>query len=745
MGAISMSLRRRLIRDSAVVWPAAVLVLAGLQAGAARADEASVAAAPSNLDSGNEVSGVDINAPEKPAPKRPAAAQSVQGVEVVAPRKLALPLLTEPVMETPQTITLITEQVMQLAGLTDLRDVLRLDPSVSQHADEDSGQGTNVEIRGFSARFDIYRDGQLDLGQYYRDPFDLETVEVLTGPSSVLFGRGSTGGAINDVSKKPTLDGHTAATLTAGDEGLGRLTGDVDAPLSATSAVRINGMADYSPTAGRDQVYTSRFGVSPVVAFGIGTPTEVTLGLMHQTQWGRPDYGVPWIDIAGTNVSHPAAVPWGNYYGFKDDFARTNADIGTVALKQDLAPGWTFNDQARYAIYSRSFRGVEPGVTPIVAPGTPLDEVTVTRTVRGLQSTESLLEDQADISGRFQLWGVTHKLVFGGEVGRQTSDPTTDSYSGVPGTNLISPDETALFSGVTKVKSQVDFTADTAGVYVGDTIEYGRLFEVEGVARIDRFAATFHNSVPTPVTLQETDTEPSYRAAFVYKPAPAGRIYVMYGTSFDPSAEGLSLSATTADLAPEREHTVEAGIKWEFDRVLLLSGAVFDTVQDNFREPSPTDSSLETIAGTARSRGIELEAQGHITPRWVVLGGYTYLDAKIISSPNNDIGQPLQDAPRNSLRLFSAYDVTDRLTMGGGMDYSSSRVPSSVPDPNNFRQEVPGYTTFSVLARYQLRPDLSLQLNVDNLFDKHYYDGTDDNHVNVGASRSVHLTLAFRQ
>jgi len=739
MGASIMNLRRRLIRDSALAWPGVVLAVAALQAGAARADEPSDAGAPPA-----QVSGIDVRAPDKAAPKRPA--ETVQGLEVNAPRKVALPLLTEPVMETPQTITLITEQVMQLAGLSDLRDVLRLDPSVSEHADEDSGQGTNVQIRGFSARFDIYRDGQLDLGQYYRDPFDLETVEVLTGPSSVLFGRGSTGGAINDVSKKPMLDGHTGATLTVGDEGLGRLTGDVDAPLSATSAVRINGMADYSPTAGRDKVYTSRFGLSPVVGFGLGTPTEVTVGLMHQTQWGRPDYGVPWIDIAGSNVSHPASIPWGNYYGFKDDYARTNADIATVALKQDLAPGWTFNDQARYAFYSRNFRGVEPGVTPIVAAGTPLDEVTVTRTVRGLHSTESFLEDQAEVSGRFQLWGVTHKLVFGGEVGRQTSDPTTNSYSAVPGTNLISTDEDALFSGVTKVKSQVNFTADTAGAYVGDTIEYGRLFEAEGVVRIDRFAATFHNSVPTPLTLQETDTEPSYRAAFVYKPAPAGRIYVMYGTSFDPSAEGLSLSATTADLAPEREHTVEAGIKWEFNhRALLLSGAVFDTVQDNFREPLPTDPSLETIAGTARSRGVELEAQGRITPRWLVLAGYTYLDATIISSPNNDVGQPLQDAPRNSLRLFSAYDVTDRLTLGGGLDYSSSRVPSSTPDPNGFRQEVPGYTTLSVLARYQLRPDLGLQLNVDNLFDKHYYDGTDDNHVNVGAGRSVHLTLSFRQ
>jgi len=291
----------------------------------------------------------------------------------------------------------------------------------------------------------------------------------------------------------------------------------------------------------------------------------------------------------------------------------------------------------------------------------------------------------------------------------------------------------------------VRFTADTAAGYIGDTLEFGRLFELEGVARVDQFNATYDNAIPTPTVLQSPDVEGSYRAALVYKPARDARVYVMWGTSFDPSAENLSLSATTADLAPEREHTLEAGAKWNLNRSLLLSADIFQTVQDNYREADPVDPELETIAGTARSRGFELLAQGRITPRWLVLSGYTYMVAKIIASPNDDIGQPLQDAPRNSVRLFSTYDITDRLTAGGGLNYSSSRVPSSLPDPNGFWQAVPGYTTVSLLARYQLRPNLSLQVNVDNLFDEHFYDGTDDNHVNIGAGRSVHFTLAFRQ
>ena len=675
-----------------------------------------------------------------------APAASVQGVVVTAPRKIDLPLLTEPVVETPQTITLITSQMMQLGGRNDLRDVLRFDPSVSQHADEDSGQGTNVQIRGFSARFDLYRDGQLDLGQYYRDPFDLETVEVLTGPASVLFGRGSTGGAVNAVSKTATLEGHADEAVTVGDDGLARITADLDVPFAATSALRIDGMAHTSGTAGRDQVYTRRDGVSPVIGFGLGGPTEVTVGLMHQRQWGRPDYGVPWIDLAGSgDVSHPAAGPRGAYYGFANDYSTVEADIATVALKRELAPGWVFRDQFRDARYSRSFRATEPGVTGIIPQDEPLSDVMVSRTVRGLSSTEGFLEDQADVSGRFKFAGVVHKLVIGGEVGQQTSDPTVHSYSGVPGVILVTPDETDRFSGVIGTKSMVRFTAETAGAYAGDTLEFGRLFELEGVARIDRFAARYTNAVPTRVSLDETDVEPSFRTAFVYKPAPSARVYVMWGTSFDPSAEGLSLSATTADLAPERNQTVEAGVKWEVNRRLLVSGAIFRTVQDNYREPSRADPSLETIAGTARSQGGEVLVQGNITPRWLVLAGYTYLDARIIASPNDDVDRPLQDAPHNSLRLFSVYEVTGRLSLGGGLNYASSRTPSSTPDSNGFWQEVPGYTTLSVLARYRIRPNLGVQLNADNLLNVRYYDGLDDNHVNIGAGRSVHLSFFFEQ
>ena len=500
-------------------------------------------------------------------------------------------------------------------------------------------------------------------------------------------------------------------------------------------------MAHSAGVAGRDLVDARRVGVSPSLSLGIGGPTELTIGLMHQSQWDRPDYGVPWIDFAGAAVSHPAPVPWNNYYGFRDDYSEVTADIATVSLRHDLGDGWAFDDQLRVAGYSRGYRITEPTISALVAPATPLASLTVARTVRGGASREAFLEDQADLSGSFQTWGLTHRLVLSAQVGQQTSDPTVLSFSGVPATNLIAPDEQMLFSGASKPKSIVRFTADTAAISAGDTVDLGPRWQFDGAIRLDRFAADYNNAVPQPVVFQHTDVQPSYRAALLYALTPSARVYAMWGTSFDPSAESLSLSASTADLAPEHNQTVEAGLKWSPRPALLLSGALFRTTQFNSREPSPIDPTLTILAGTARSEGLELLAQGQVTARWLVLGGYTYLDAKIVASPDDDVGQPLQNAPRHNLRLFSSYDLSSRLTVGGGLDYASSRVPSSTPDPNGQRQSVPGFTTLSALVRYRLSPHVALQLNADNLANDHYYDGLDDNHVNIGAGRSLRLTV----
>src|SRR5262249_11005848 len=157
--------------------------------------------------------------------------------------------------------------------------------------------------------------------------FYLEQVNILTGPSSVLFGRGSTGGVVDQVSKKPKLEFFTQDALAIGTEPGERLTADVNMPFAAGAAFRFNGLLYNSDIAGRDVGNYQRLGIAPSVAFGLNSPTTFLLSFLHQTDWDTPDYGVPWIDITTpSKISHPASVPWNNYYGFKDDYLRSSVD-----------------------------------------------------------------------------------------------------------------------------------------------------------------------------------------------------------------------------------------------------------------------------------------------------------------------------------------------------------------------------------------------------------------------------------
>ncbi len=310
----------------------------------------------------------------------------------------SLPKLTEPLLNTPQSIDVVTRQVMDDQGVTTFRDALRNVPGISLAAGENSSQGDNLTIRGFTARNDIYLDGMRDFGSYYRDPFYLEDIQVLKGPSSILFGKGSTGGVVEQDSKLPSLTPFNNETVSLGSDLTRRLTADVNQPLSDTSALRLNVMGNDSQVADRDDAHNRRFGLAPSLEFGIGLPTRLTFTYLHQTEYDNPDYGVPWLyqGTPGTvtAIARPVPLSQSNYYGFEHgNYLRTNVDVPTVKIEHDFDKDWTVSDQARYAHYVRQWDITEPqlyttasATTPggtgsplLVAPGTPLSSLLVSR------------------------------------------------------------------------------------------------------------------------------------------------------------------------------------------------------------------------------------------------------------------------------------------------------------------------------------------------------------------------------
>jgi catecholate siderophore receptor len=670
---------------------------------------------------------------------------SVDVTGEASPIASSMPKYNAPLRDTAQTISVVPQEVLAEQGVTTLRDALRNVAGISLAAGEGGAQGDNLTIRGFTARNDLFIDGMRDFGSYYRDPFNLEEVEVLQGPSSVTFGRGSTGGVVNQASKAPMLSQSISGSISAGTDLTRRLTLDVNEQLGATSAFRLNLMGDENNVAGRDIAENRRFGIAPSLAFGLGSATRWTFSYLHQTADDNPDYGIPWL------FNQPAPVNRNNYYGFKNgNFLRTYDDIATAKVEHDFNKHFTLRDQIRYANYVRDVQITEPQVIN-PALSTPLSQLQINRNQITANSVETNLDEQLDLISRFKTGFIKHTVTTGVEAGKETSDPRRTTWNGVPTTSLLNPDETQAFSGIPTTSSNVHTTALTAAAYVLDTMELGKHWDLTGGFRWDRFDTAYTQSVSPASAFNRLDQLPTWRSALVYKPVAAGSMYVAAGTSFNPSAESLSLSAANANLPPEKNLTYEAGTKWDLPRRLLsLRTAVFETNKTNAREPDPTNSLLNVLAGNQRVRGAEVEVRGHLTSRWDILSSYAYLDGTVVSSNYYpaSVGAQLANVPRNTANLWTEYRLPHNWAeIGVGTNFVDARTASStVPlDPTTgLVKEVPSYWVFNAMVKRKLNEHLDLQINVNNVANRYYYDELHPAHIVLGPGRSALIGLKFR-
>ena len=677
-------------------------------------------------------------------------AGSTDGYQITNP---SFDKLTAPLKDTPQSIVEIPKKLLDDENVITTRDALRNVPGVSLAAGEGGQQGDNLSIRGFNAQNDFYLDGMRDFGSYYRDPFNLDRIEVLEGPSSVLFGRGSSGGTINQVSKQPQLAPITQGTVTLGTDQLYRFTSDVNRAIDGVpgTAIRLNVMGNTNGVPGRDDAANRRFGFAPEVAFGLGTDTRLTLDYLHQQSYDTPDYGIPWLN------GRPSPVKHDNFYGYaQDDFFRTNVNIVTAKLDHDFNDNLTVTNQLRYGNYTRDLRVTEPqelnqGIaTNFVAANRPLSSVLVSRHDISLQSTEGTLDEQLYGTYRYGTGFVRNTLLAGVEVDRQTSTPTRYTIPTTT-TPLLTPFSISLPRGTT-VSSITRSQVDNIAPFATDTISLGEHFDIMGGWRWDRYDSTFRQVRPTALNLRRDDDLPSWRGALVFKPTKNGSIYFDYGTSFDPSAESLSLTAATATVAPEKTTTYEIGTKWDvMGGRLSLAGSLYEIEKANARETDPTNPTADILAGDDRVRGFQLSVTGHITDRWEVFTGYSLNDGVVVSSPNpNEVNHAIPNAPKHTFSLFTEYKLPmpaplNDLEIGGGINLVSSRTASSTPvSGTSIIERAPGYVIGQLMAKYPVNDRISLQANIQNVSDTYYYDSLHPGHIVLGSSRAALFTLAAK-
>lgn len=661
--------------------------------------------------------------------------------------------LTQPILDTPQSISSVTSQELADRGFTDLNDTLRYVPGISLGAGETSYQGNSANLRGFTTRDDMFLDGQRDYGYYYRDPFNDQELQVLKGPSSILFGRGSTGGVVNEVSKSPTLAPFLAAAVALGTSNRRRATLDIDSPLpvlGAGAAARLNAMGERTKVADRHGARDRRWGVAPSLALGLGTPTRLEVSYFHQTNDDVPDYGIPWLD------GRPAPVDRANFYGFPSDYLDTDVNVLTARLEHDVAPDLQIRSQARYSRDTRRFRITEAVIPAGTPAATPVAAITVNRNEFEGYSTDTFLEDQTDVIARFDTGGVSHSLVGGAELGRESPEPTYITNVGVPGTNLAHPGAQIYSAAQSYIRLEADTVARTAGLYVLDTAQIARQWQIMAGVRWDRFDATYtsagFSAAGAPISntaVDHIDKAFSYRGALAYKPRPSGSIYLAFGTSFDPSAEGIEslissgrkVAQANLDLDPEKNRSYELGTKWDLDGSRIeVTGALFRLEKYNARVPDPDNPGFNVLGGDERVDGLEADLAVHLTRAWLVRASYTYLDSQVIRSvPGGPLlGAPLTITPRNSSSVWTEYQLAGPLEFGIGALQTSSRLGQNTAASY---EVAPGYVILNALMKYQVSPHVLVQLNVDNLTNRYYWDQLHAFHAIPGEGAVAQLTV----
>jgi catecholate siderophore receptor len=671
----------------------------------------------------------------------------------------ALSKLTESLRDTPQSVSEISRELLDDRGLTSLNDALRTVPGITLGAGEFSWQGNNPSIRGFSARDDMYLDGLRDFGSYPRDPFNLEAVEVLLGPSSVLFGRGSTGGAINQVSKEPTTDRLTDVNLNFGTDNTARATLDYSRPVplfSDGSAFRINALAHRGEVADRDGARTERFGLAPSLALQLDSASRLTLSYFKQVSDDRPDYGLPWLG------SVPAPVPRNNFYGFNSDYLKTDADIGTARFTRSFRDGLGLEALVRDAQYSRQSQITEPLITPTPAPGTPLEDIDVYRYVFIGDSDEDMLTGQISLTLGLDGAHLDHDIVTGMELSSEGSSPVFAFGIGAAGTNLVAPTPSDPFEPTTTdPRIRADTHAKTVGLYAIDTMKLGDFWQVILGARWDRFDTEYvaerFAGPPTPFndgdvagkeSFDRTDRVLSYRTAFVYKPFERMSVYLAGSTSFNPSGQSLSfltsgrgLGTGNALLDPERNRSVEIGLKTDLNEGdLSFSSALFEITKTNARIPDPNNPGFNTLGGEQMVRGLSVELSGLVMPRLYLSSAYAHLDGEVVrGAAGAETGAPLANAPRHSVSIWTDYRVTADFDFGAGVRYVSDQFAQNIRGG----KAVPSYTLVDAMVRYSVSDTLSVKLNLTNITDEYYFDQLHSWHVVPGPGFTTMLAVDF--
>lgn len=616
-------------------------------------------------------------------------------VQAERQRKASSPKYTQELVDTPQTITVVTKQTMDQQNLLGLREVLSTLPGITFGAGEGGGgYGDSINLRGFSASSDITTDGIRDSALYTRsDTFNLEAIEVVNGANSVYQGAGSVGGNINLVSKMAREgDAHTF-TLGAGSDRYGRATADSNFDFGNGTALRLNAMGHTADVPGRDEEFNHRRGFAASLATGLGSPTRFTLNYMYQRDNNMPQYGVPYA-LNAFNGGPLPGIDRETYFGYRNTSRQQiEANVATGILEMDFGDNLSLRslgrvqrvDQLAHLTALQGAWCLDSGINAhtgaaCTAPGTWNPNAGPRGLVRDTRN--AIAASQTDLTARFGTGPVRHTLVAGLSLATEKFElDSGNQFLNANGTSTGVTYPLQTFRNPYNIwtgPNNYFRTARTVGeltnaaVYAFDTLEFGPRWMLTLGARQERnqgstrafavsTAAGSVGNITGPGTLARNDEDLfSWRAGVVFKPVENASVYLSHSNSKTPSkasvngactlfVPGSTTGAANCDAPAETAVNTELGVKWDLaDKRLALTAAIFRNDRQNYRvaDPDPANASgQQSLDGRARVDGITLGAAGNITREWAVFANYAYLDSEVLSgvsdycaaNPNNRI------------------------------------------------------------------------------------------------------------
>jgi iron complex outermembrane recepter protein len=643
-----------------------------------------------------------------------------------------------PIQDVPQSITVIPRQVLEDQQVTQINDALRNVSGVTSRFSSLRPDGDAPIIRGFQSFGYFFTNGIRNLGggsAFQQELTNVERIEVLRGPASVLYGQGEPGGLVNLVTELPTSEPYYALNAAVGNFSFYSPSVDLSGPLNSEGTIgyRLNARYQNSGTF-VDFVGFERAFVAPVFQFELGPDTTLVLEGSYLRD-SRQIY--PGLPAVGTVLPNPLGdIPRSRYLG-EPDFSNVTYQIFDVGyrLEHQFSENLTLRNAFRLEIADVLNRDLI-GLGPLLA-----DNRTVRRnasTTTGGTQTYSLV---TDLVTDFSTGAVGHELLFGVDLRRQHE--SFELFFGGDTLDVFNPVYGNLDFGLERGYDATQ-TRNYVGVYLQDLISFSDNLKLLVGGRYDLVEQSYIGRLEGETTLVQQDTQFSPRVGIVYQPITPVSLYANWSRSFFPQGDFGDRNADGSPFAPTTGEQFEVGVKTEFlDGRLAATLAAYSITRQNVLTDDPDRPDFRIQVGEQRSRGIELDVAGEILPGWNVIAGYAYTDSEITRDNSGFQGNRPNNVPQHSGSLWTTYEIQDGdfqgLGFGAGLFWVGER-PGDLA--NTF--DLPSYVRTDAALFYR-RDTWQAQLNFKNLFNVGYFENAiSRNSVSPGAPFTIVGSVSVR-